>query len=62
METPRRCTPMLRLFQNIVNVNRKQRMENQERLRELARSHPGEVELFSSHDPFELDRARGATT
>jgi hypothetical protein len=33
---------------------------NQERLRELAREHGDEVELFCSHDPVELERAKAA--
>lgn len=60
VETPRRCTPGLRAFQNLVGANRKLRMQNQERLRELAREHPGDVELICAHDPVELDRALAA--
>ncbi len=55
IETPRRCPPGLSLFQNLTQVNRKLRLENQERLRELVRR-PGDVQLICSHDPGELER------
>jgi hypothetical protein len=32
------------------------RSRNQDRLRELARDHGDEIELFCSHDPLELER------
>lgn len=57
IETPRRCPPALRAFQNITQANRRLRLENQERLRELARQRSGQVELICSHDPQELDRS-----
>jgi glyoxylase-like metal-dependent hydrolase (beta-lactamase superfamily II) len=60
MNTPRQCPPGLRAFQNIVQANGKLRHQNQERLRELARSHAGEVELICSHDPVELQRAQAS--
>ncbi len=50
------CTPGLRLFQNLVQVDGKQRKANQARLLELARSKGKEVELFCAHDPVELAR------
>jgi hypothetical protein len=37
-----------------VNVDKKARLANQKRLRELARNHRGEVQLICSHDPAEL--------
>ncbi len=52
------CPPGLRAFQSMVQANGKLRRENQERLRELARRHSGEVELICSHDPVLLDRAQ----
>jgi glyoxylase-like metal-dependent hydrolase (beta-lactamase superfamily II) len=60
LETPRRCPVGLRAFQSIVQADGKLRHHNQERLRELARLHPGEVTLICSHDPLELDRARAS--
>jgi len=50
------CTPGLRLFQNLMQVDGKQRKANQARLLELARSKGKEVELFCAHDPVELAR------
>lgn len=50
------CTPGLRLFQNLVQVDGKQRKANQARLLELARSKGDEVELICAHDPVELAR------
>lgn len=54
------CTPGLRLFQNLVQVDGAQRRANQARLLGLAREHGGEVALFCAHDPVELARLRGA--
>lgn len=56
--TPPTCPPMLRLFQNLSGSDRKVRLTNQERLRELARTHGDEVKLFCSHDPRELELAQ----
>ncbi len=50
------CTPGLRLFQNLVQIDGTQRRANQARLLQLARSHGGEVSLFCAHDPVELAR------
>jgi glyoxylase-like metal-dependent hydrolase (beta-lactamase superfamily II) len=58
IETPRRCPAGLRAFQSIVQADGKLRHANQERLRELARSHADEVTLICSHDPVELNRAQ----
>lgn len=58
MQTPPRCPVGLRAFQSIVQADGTLRRQNQERLRELARSHSGEVTFICSHDPVELDRAR----
>jgi glyoxylase-like metal-dependent hydrolase (beta-lactamase superfamily II) len=55
VETPRRCPPGLRAFQNITQDNRGARHRNQERLRELARAHGAEVQLICSHDPSMLE-------
>ena len=58
IETPRRCPPGLRTFQSLVQANSKLRHQNQERLRELARTRSGEVTLICSHDPVEFDRSQ----
>jgi glyoxylase-like metal-dependent hydrolase (beta-lactamase superfamily II) len=57
--TPPSCPPMLGLFQTLYQADGKARLQNEQRLRELAREHRGEVQLICSHDPVELDRSRG---
>jgi glyoxylase-like metal-dependent hydrolase (beta-lactamase superfamily II) len=54
----RRCPPLLDLFQRIVEIDGAARMQNQKRLRQLAHENSGEVQLFSAHDPLELERMR----
>src|SRR3954447_22099609 len=48
------CTPMLRAYQKLMEVDRAVRLWNQQRLRDLTRAHGGEVTLFCAHDPSEL--------
>lgn len=57
-ETPRRCPQGLRVFQSLIQADGKLRHQNQERLRELAAQHSGEVTMICSHDPVELERAQ----
>jgi glyoxylase-like metal-dependent hydrolase (beta-lactamase superfamily II) len=59
--TPPSCPPVLRFFQNLNNADRRQRLANQERLRELAARHGDEVRLICSHDPDELDHAQASS-
>jgi glyoxylase-like metal-dependent hydrolase (beta-lactamase superfamily II) len=54
-----RCTPGLRAYQWMMEKDRRARLWNQERLRDLAAAHDGEVEVLSSHDPGEFERAAG---
>jgi glyoxylase-like metal-dependent hydrolase (beta-lactamase superfamily II) len=54
--SPPHCPPGLRLFQNLTNSDRGQRLTNQERLRELAARHGEEITVLCSHDPDELRR------
>jgi glyoxylase-like metal-dependent hydrolase (beta-lactamase superfamily II) len=54
--TPPSCPPGLRFFQNLNAADNKARKTNQERLRELARRHGGEITFLCSHDPHELER------
>jgi glyoxylase-like metal-dependent hydrolase (beta-lactamase superfamily II) len=56
VETPPHCPPGLAAFQKLMAHNGKARAANQERLRELARSHGDDVRLFCAHDPVELER------
>ena len=56
MDTRRhRCTPGLRFYQTMMEVDRAQRLDNQHRLRELKRQHGGEVTIFCSHDQKQLE-------
>lgn len=50
------CTPGLRAYQTLMEVDRRSRLANQGRLRHLAQSRPGEVGLFCAHDPVEYER------
>jgi len=52
--SPPHCPPGLRAFQNLNNADRGQRLQNQERLRELVSRHGDEVDLICSHDPHYL--------
>ena len=51
--TPPYCPPGLRFFQNLNNADRKQRLANQERLRELAGRHGDEIDLRLLPRPHE---------
>ena len=48
-----------RVYQAMMQVDRGQRWLNQARLRELMRTHGGEVDVFCSHDPHDMDRLAG---
>ena len=50
------CTPGLAAFQRLVAVDDAARLENLQRLRDLVTDHPGEVDVFSAHDPTEFER------
>jgi glyoxylase-like metal-dependent hydrolase (beta-lactamase superfamily II) len=54
-----RCTPGLRFYQWMMEQDRRARLWNQQRLRELRRAHSSEVEVFCSHDLLELERLSG---
>jgi hypothetical protein len=43
----------------MMEKDRRARLWNQERLRELRRTHASEVEVFCSHDLLELERLSG---
>ncbi len=51
----RRCTPGLRFYQNLMEVDRRSRFANQERLRELKHDELARVRIFCSHDEKELE-------
>jgi len=50
-----RCAPALRFYQWMTEKDRKARLVNQERLRELVHDHAGDVHVICSHDPRELE-------
>jgi glyoxylase-like metal-dependent hydrolase (beta-lactamase superfamily II) len=54
-----RCTPGLRLYQTLMEKDRKARLWNRDRLRLLAMDHGGEVTVTCSHDPVEFERLAG---
>ena len=50
------CPPAMRAYQTLMEVDRKQRVANQRRLRELNAAHGAEVDVFCSHDAAMFDR------
>lgn len=50
----RKCTPGLRFYQNLMEVDRNLRFANQRRLRSLKQEHGHNVDIFCSHDQIEL--------
>lgn len=50
------CTPGLKAYQTMMEKNRKARLWNQDRLRELRRQHAREVDVLCSHDVTEFER------
>lgn len=44
------------LFEKIVQTDRRARLYNLERLRQLRRNNSGDVRLFCAHDPVEMER------
>jgi glyoxylase-like metal-dependent hydrolase (beta-lactamase superfamily II) len=53
----RKCTPGLRAYQNLMEVDRVQRLANQERLRRLSVEKAAEVKILCAHDPVEFEQA-----
>ncbi|MFO0575304.1 MAG: MBL fold metallo-hydrolase [Polyangia bacterium] len=53
------CTPGLELYQTLMEKDRRARLGNQQRLRELRRRHGGEVTIVCSHDVVEFEAAAG---
>jgi glyoxylase-like metal-dependent hydrolase (beta-lactamase superfamily II) len=52
----RRCPPGMRFYQTMMEVDRKARKTNQERLRHLSVTRRGEVDIFCAHDLVEFQR------
>jgi glyoxylase-like metal-dependent hydrolase (beta-lactamase superfamily II) len=59
VETPAHCPIGMMAFQSLMQVNGKERLHNQARLRELNAAHRAEIDVFCAHDPVELSRLRG---
>lgn len=61
----RHCTPGLRVYQRMMEVDRKARLHNQDRLHALACDRSSDVRLFCSHDAMEFktfaDQSTAAT-
>jgi glyoxylase-like metal-dependent hydrolase (beta-lactamase superfamily II) len=53
----RKCTPGLRAYQTMMEVDRDLRMTNQERLRRLSVEKRNELRILCAHDPVEFERA-----
>jgi glyoxylase-like metal-dependent hydrolase (beta-lactamase superfamily II) len=60
-ERPASCPSGLRAFQSLVQMDKKARLANQDRLRELHADHRGEVTVFSAHDASEYDALAAVT-
>ena len=60
-EAQRRCTPGLRAYQRLMEVDAVSRMRNQERLRMLSIDHRDKVDVTCAHDPVELERCQSGT-
>ncbi|RJQ80001.1 MBL fold metallo-hydrolase [Pseudonocardiaceae bacterium YIM PH 21723] len=58
---PPSVAPGMTFMQLLSDTDRKVRMGNQQRLRELDRDHGDEVRLFSAHDPHEFDDLSGGS-
>jgi glyoxylase-like metal-dependent hydrolase (beta-lactamase superfamily II) len=53
------CTPALRGYQALMEVDRSARLGNQRRLRRLSLDHGHEVRIFCAHDAVEFDLLAG---
>ena len=60
-QRPATCPSGLRVFQSLVQMDKRDRLANQERLRALHADHGDEVTLFSAHDATELAALADAT-
>lgn len=57
-EARRRCTPGLRAYQRLMEVDAASRIANQARLRALSIDRRDAVTLTCAHDPLEWERCR----
>lgn len=56
-QTKRQCTPGLRGYQTMMEVDRKLRLANQERVRRLSVEKRSELRVLCAHDAVEFERA-----
>lgn len=61
LETPPSCPVGLRVFQSITELDRRARLENAAKLRELQRTEHARVDIFCAHDPLQLEQMRART-
>lgn len=61
-QAQRHCTPGLRFYQRMMEVDRTARLSNQARLRALSIQPDADVRMFCSHDAKEFERFKGVTT
>jgi glyoxylase-like metal-dependent hydrolase (beta-lactamase superfamily II) len=55
------CPPGMRYYQRMMEVDRRARLTNQDRLRRLSLDHGADVRLFCAHDAVEFEILSGAT-
>ncbi|MGZ8737329.1 MAG: MBL fold metallo-hydrolase [Nocardioides sp.] len=60
-QRPATCPSGLKVFQSMVQMDKKARLANQERLRELHAANGAEITIFSAHDASEYDALAGGT-
>jgi hypothetical protein len=53
----RKCTPGLRAYQTMMEVDRTQRLANQEKLRRLSVEKAAEIRMLCAHDVVEFEAA-----
>lgn len=56
IQRPPAGTKGLAIFQTMVEIDRRDRLANQERLRELNAAHGEEIDIFCAHDKVEFER------
>jgi glyoxylase-like metal-dependent hydrolase (beta-lactamase superfamily II) len=59
MDLRPRCTPGLRLYQTMMEKDRRSRLANQRRLRALKHARASDVTILCAHDAVEYERAVG---
>jgi glyoxylase-like metal-dependent hydrolase (beta-lactamase superfamily II) len=60
-QAKRQCTPGLRGYQTMMEVDREQRLANQARVRRLSVEKAGEVKVLCAHDVVEFEHAAAGT-